>query len=132
MTLGLKHYALYTVEEPRPSFIPVVSAHDLWEDYLPQYSLGFSNKDQEGNPAGGAMGTMCSYAGARCCCCCYRLDVAATAAAVAAAADLLAAAADTLLACRRERDPQLRQRLPTQPGDPLTAGLQPFRGRGWH
>ena len=36
MTLGLKHYALYTVEEPRPSFIPVVTARDLWENYLPQ------------------------------------------------------------------------------------------------
>jgi hypothetical protein len=40
MTLGLKHYALYTVEEPRPSFIPNVTAHDLWETYLPQYRLG--------------------------------------------------------------------------------------------
>ena len=31
MTLGLKHYDLYSVEVPRPSFIPVVTAHDLWE-----------------------------------------------------------------------------------------------------
>lgn len=60
MTLGLKHYALYTVEQPRPSFIPNVTAHDLWETYLPQYRLGFSNKDLDGQPAGGAMGTMCS------------------------------------------------------------------------
>ena len=63
MTLGLKHYDLYSVEEPRPSFIPAVTAHDLWETYLAQYSLGFSNKDADGNPAGGAMATMCSYAG---------------------------------------------------------------------
>ena len=62
MTLGLKHYALYTVEEPRPSFIPNVTAHDLWETYLPQYRLGFSALDPDGHPAGGAMGTMCSYA----------------------------------------------------------------------
>lgn len=63
MTLGLKHYDLYSVEVPRPSFIPNVTAHDLWETYLPQYRLGFSNKDPDGAPAGGAMGTMCSYAG---------------------------------------------------------------------
>ena len=63
MTLGLKHYALYTVEEPRPSFIPNVTAHDLWETYLPQYRLGFSSKDLDGKPAGHAMATMCSYAG---------------------------------------------------------------------
>ncbi len=37
MTLGLKHYALYTVEEPRASFIPNVTAQDLWETFLPQY-----------------------------------------------------------------------------------------------
>eukprot|EP01051_Picozoa_sp_SAG22_P003514 SAG22_NODE_173_length_16589_cov_120.738933_6_plen_103_part_00 len=49
-----------TVEEPRPSFIPNVTAHDLWETYLPQYRLGFSSKDLDGKPAGGAMGTMCS------------------------------------------------------------------------
>ena len=60
MTLGLKHYALYTVEEPRPSFIPNVTAHDLWETYLPQYRLGLSSEDLDGRPAGGAMGTMCS------------------------------------------------------------------------
>ena len=28
MTLGLKHYDLYSVEEPRPSFIPAVTAHE--------------------------------------------------------------------------------------------------------
>jgi hypothetical protein len=61
MTMGLKHYALYTVEEPRPSFIPNVTAHDLWETYLPQYRLGFSATDPDGRPAGGAMGTMCRY-----------------------------------------------------------------------
>ena len=58
-----KHYALYGVEVDRPSFIPNVSAHDLWESYLPQYAAGFSNTDLDGNPAGGAMATMCSYAG---------------------------------------------------------------------
>lgn len=52
MTLGLKHYALYNVEVDRPSFIPNVTAHDLWETYLPQYALGFSAKDLDGNPAG--------------------------------------------------------------------------------
>jgi len=31
--------------------------------YLAQYALGFSSKDADGNPAGHAMGTMCSYAG---------------------------------------------------------------------
>lgn len=62
-TFGLKHYALYSVEEERSSFIPNVTAHDLWETFLPQYALGFSHKDADGNPAGGAMGTMCSYAG---------------------------------------------------------------------
>ena len=60
MTLGLKHYDLYSVEVDRPSFIPNVTAQDLWETYLPQYSLGFRNKDISGQPAGGAMGTMCS------------------------------------------------------------------------
>lgn len=63
MTLGLKHYSLYSVEVDRPSFIPDVSAHDLWETYLAQYALGFSATDADGNPAGMAMGTMCSYAG---------------------------------------------------------------------
>jgi beta-D-xylosidase 4 len=63
MTLGLKHYALYGVEVDRPSFIPNVTAHDLWESYLPQYSSGFSKVDLDGKPAGNAMGTMCSYAG---------------------------------------------------------------------
>ena len=63
MTLGLKHYALYGVEVDRPSFIPNVTAHDLWESYLPQYAAGFSKKDLDGNVAGNAMGTMCSYAG---------------------------------------------------------------------
>eukprot|EP00039_Didymoeca_costata_P030626 m.30608 g.30608 ORF g.30608 m.30608 type:complete len:811 (-) comp8218_c0_seq1:49-2481(-) len=63
MTMGLKHYALYNVEVPRPKFIPNVNAHDLWETYLAQYDLGFSATDDDGNPAGNAMGTMCSYAG---------------------------------------------------------------------
>lgn len=63
MTLGLKHYDLYSVEEPRASFIPNVTAHDLWETFLPQYAMGFSHKDLDGNPGGGAMATMCSYAG---------------------------------------------------------------------
>lgn len=64
MTLGLKHYDLYSVEVPRGSFIPNVTAHDLWDTYLAQYRLGFSRTDPDGSPAGGAMGTMCSYAGA--------------------------------------------------------------------
>ena len=37
MTLGLKHYDLYSVEVDRPSFIPNVTAQDLWETYLAQY-----------------------------------------------------------------------------------------------
>ena len=56
MTLGLKHYALYSVETNREGFIPNVTAHDLWETYLPQYTAGFSRVDADGRPAGGAMG----------------------------------------------------------------------------
>ena len=52
MTLGLKHYALYGVEVDRPSFIPNVTAHDLWDTYLPQYMHGFSKVDADGAPAG--------------------------------------------------------------------------------
>ena len=63
MTMGLKHFALYGVEVDRASFIPNVTAHDLWETFLPQYAAGFSKVDADGNSAGGAMGTMCSYAG---------------------------------------------------------------------
>ena len=62
-TFGLKHYDLCSVETNRGGFIPNVTAHDLWETCLAQYAYGFSKKDPEGAPAGGAMGTMCSYAG---------------------------------------------------------------------
>ena len=63
-TFGLKHYDLYSVEANRGAFIPNVTAHDLWETYLAQYAWGFSNVGPDGkSQGGGAMGTMCSYAG---------------------------------------------------------------------
>jgi len=61
MTMGLKHYALYNVEADRAAFIPNVTAHDLWETYLPQYSLGFSAKDADGQPAGYVGNSSCCH-----------------------------------------------------------------------
>jgi hypothetical protein len=37
MSMGLKHFALYSVETDRAAFIPNATIKDLWETYLPQY-----------------------------------------------------------------------------------------------
>eukprot|EP01059_Diplonema_ambulator_P004196 TRINITY_DN138_c0_g3_i1.p1 TRINITY_DN138_c0_g3~~TRINITY_DN138_c0_g3_i1.p1 ORF type:complete len:773 (+),score=261.21 TRINITY_DN138_c0_g3_i1:45-2321(+) len=57
VAMGLKHFAVYSMETNRQAFIPNVSMHDLWETFLPGYRLGFSPEH------GNASLTMCSYAG---------------------------------------------------------------------
>lgn len=44
MIAGLKHFALYSVEDNRHSRNFNVSDFDLWDTYLPQYRLGFSKQ----------------------------------------------------------------------------------------
>jgi len=55
MVAGLKHYTAYSTETDRSQAFFNISKHDLWDTYLPAYQMGFVD--------GGAMATMCSYAG---------------------------------------------------------------------
>ena len=57
IAMGLKHFTAYSVENNRPTFIPNITKHDLWETFLAQYKIGFL--PEEGN----ASAVMCSYAG---------------------------------------------------------------------
>eukprot|EP01059_Diplonema_ambulator_P004195 TRINITY_DN138_c0_g2_i1.p1 TRINITY_DN138_c0_g2~~TRINITY_DN138_c0_g2_i1.p1 ORF type:complete len:752 (+),score=249.86 TRINITY_DN138_c0_g2_i1:57-2312(+) len=56
MAMSLKHYSVYSVETNRGAFIPNVTMHDLWETFLAQFEIAFTQ--------GKASGTMCSYSGA--------------------------------------------------------------------
>eukprot|EP00658_Telonema_sp_P-2_P004662 TRINITY_DN11725_c0_g2_i2.p1 TRINITY_DN11725_c0_g2~~TRINITY_DN11725_c0_g2_i2.p1 ORF type:complete len:747 (-),score=170.82 TRINITY_DN11725_c0_g2_i2:277-2517(-) len=49
----LKHYTAYSVEASRFTFVANVTLFDLWDSYLPQYEIAFTQ--------GQASGAMCSY-----------------------------------------------------------------------
>jgi beta-glucosidase len=55
MIAGLKHYAAYSVEDDRPTFIPNVTDFDLWDSYLPHFKMGFQVN------GGNAQAVMTSY-----------------------------------------------------------------------
>lgn len=60
MVAGLKHFALYSVETNRGSFIPKVSTFDLHDTYLRQYKMALLPRAVGGAEA---TGMMCSYSG---------------------------------------------------------------------
>jgi beta-glucosidase-like glycosyl hydrolase len=57
MIAGLKHYAAYSVEDDRPTFIPNITTFDLWDSYLPHFKMGFAAD------GGNAQAVMTSYSG---------------------------------------------------------------------
>merc|ERR1712232_462209 len=48
MALGLKHFAAYSMETQRDSFVPNVTAMDLWDYFLPAFEAGLKEGQASG------------------------------------------------------------------------------------